>query len=857
MRGCSGGLRLKVLAVSAVVLGAQAVAMNLAVPAAHATVPPTPGVPQPPSVLYFEDFEKNTGKTPILLPSHQGAPPLNQTYTADPAWLEPADCNGIVLNQAGGNQPACEARNARGMTVLKGQAKVLGQVDGAADPSLNHVVSAYTDTTDPGANKVEFQTRTPVPLALTGRFITFSVDVAASGCTASAPLLEFHLTGDGRDVPVFSSPIDPCTDARAQTHPGAAGDRIRAGSFPSNGSVLFSGSSLGIKMVNANGSGLGNDHSYDNIRILDATPRLDMEFNPATISANGTSRLTFTITNTTDLAAKNGFGFQDALPVGVVVAPTPNTATTCGAGTVTTEAGGASIALVNGSLATGAPFCTVAVEVTAAREAAYVHPSTYVTPAGLNPPAPATLSVTAPGPSLRTSAAEPSFVVGQEIHYTHTVTNNSTASLSAVAITDDGPGTSTVSCSAATLAPGASLDCTATRTATAADAASGTITSTASVTGTTPDGAELTGTGDRVVIPLRSLAVVKTAAESGFDTAGQEIHYTTRVTNNGLAPLTGIGVTDDGPGTPSVTCPPTVLAPRASMNCLATHTTSAADVTAGGIVGTATATGNSPGGESVTATSRTHTVPHTPQADLSVERSGPATVVAGGVVEYSITVTNHGPSDATGWSLVDPIPVGLADAATTTAGCMIIGTTLTCTGGPLADGADFDIALTGRAAGNATTTIVNTATVDGQDLDPDLSNNEDTTTTEVARSVDLSVERSGPATVVAGGVVEYSITVTNHGPSDATGWSLVDPIPVGLADAATTTAGCTIIGTTLTCTGGPLADGADFDIALTGRAAPDATTIAHTATVDGDNVDPHPENDEDSTTTTVVGSGPS
>ncbi|MFE3015909.1 hypothetical protein ACFXJL_01195, partial [Streptomyces sp. NPDC059256] len=92
----------------------------------------------------------------------------------------------------------------------------------------------------------------------------------------------------------------------------------------------------------------------------------------------------------------------------------------------------------------------------------------------------------------------------------------------------------------------------------------------------------------------------------------------------------------------------------------------------------------------------------------------------------------------------------------------------------------------------------------------------------------------------------------------ATGWSLVDPIPVGLADAATTTAGCAIIGTTLTCTGGQLADGADFDIVLTGRAAGNATTtIAHTATVDGDDVDPHPENDEDSTTTTVVRSGPS
>ncbi|MFI2212475.1 DUF11 domain-containing protein, partial [Streptomyces sp. NPDC020141] len=204
-----------------------------------------------------------------------------------------------------------------------------------------------------------------------------------------------------------------------------------------------------------------------------------------------------------------------------------------------------------------------------------------------------------------------------------------------------------------------------------------------------------------------------------------------------------------------------------------------------------------------------------------MDKSGPASVTAGGNVSYTITVTNNGPSGSTGWSLSDPIPAGLTGAATTTAGCTVAGGNLTCTGGPLANGASFNIALTGNAAPGATT-IVNTATVTGDDPDPNPNNNEDTTTTNVGRSADLAVDKSGPASVTAGGNVSYTITVTNNGPSASTGWSLSDPIPAGLTGAATTTAGCTVAGGNLTCTGGPLANGASFNIALTGNAAPGA-----------------------------------
>src|SRR5580700_6312758 len=53
----------------------------------------TPGVPQPPAVVYSEDFENNTGPAPVLLPAYTGA--SGQTYTADPAWL--TNCNGAIV----------------------------------------------------------------------------------------------------------------------------------------------------------------------------------------------------------------------------------------------------------------------------------------------------------------------------------------------------------------------------------------------------------------------------------------------------------------------------------------------------------------------------------------------------------------------------------------------------------------------------------------------------------------------------------------------------------------------------------------------------------------------------------------
>ncbi|WP_228388993.1 DUF7507 domain-containing protein, partial [Streptomyces jumonjinensis] len=733
MRGSPGRRRrLGALVSTGLVLGAQMVALGAALPLADRALaaPGSPGLPQGPPVAYAENFENGTGQTPILLSAYTGAPPVNAKYTAAPAWIDAAHCNGIILDQSGANNAACQSQSATAMAELKFMANVLGQVEGAATPQNNHAVSAYTDGANPGANKVEFQTINPIPLVTSNRFITFSVDAAAVNCNVSAPLLNFFLTGSGPDIPANNQAINPCTDPRSSTY--NVGPRpIQAGSFASDSSVLVTGSAVGIKMTNANGSGLGNDHAYDNIRILDVTPQLDKAFNPASIPQGGTSTLTFTVTNTSELAEKNGFAFSDALPAGVVVAAVPNASTTCGSASLTTVPGTGVVGLTGGDLAAGVSSCTFSVDVTSNTTGTYVNQPANVTVTGVDPPGPATLIVTVPGsPTIAKSADTGTFQAGQTITYSFVVTNTASTQLSGIAVTDNGPGSPAVSCPSTTLAAGASMMCTAMYTATAADATTGTISDTATVNGTV-NGNPVSGSSNQVVVPLRSLTVTKSADTTQFSAAGQTINYTFKVTNNGQVPLTNIQVTDNGPGSPTVTCPGGPLDPGETVNCTASYTTTAADVTAGSITDSADAVGTAPDSELARATSNTVRIPFVAiEVDLGIVKTGPASVGPGGQITYTLTVTNHGPDDSTGYTVSDTLPAGLSGAATSTPGCSISAGVLTCTGSALANGVSTTIQVTGTAAAGATS-LVNTATVTGDDDDPNPNNNTSTTTTTV------------------------------------------------------------------------------------------------------------------------------
>jgi uncharacterized repeat protein (TIGR01451 family)/fimbrial isopeptide formation D2 family protein len=355
-----------------------------------AAAPGTPGEPQANTVLFAEDFENVTGTAPVGLAAYTGDG--GQRYTADPAWL--TACNGQIRSF---NTPYTTLGNcaSTAYTSNLGQlAYALGAHAEATDPRANEAVTAYTEG-NPGVGAVQFRTVGNVPLAsASGRFLTFSVDTAAVNCQVSAPLYQFSFLNESGAATNVGGVLNACTSNKTVDVPayGTIGARaVNVGTFTSNGSVLFDGASLGIRMTNQNGSGTGNDAAFDNIRILDVTPQLDKAFSPAVVATGATSVLTFTVTNTAELAAKNGWSFTDTLPAGLTVADPSGTATTCPAGTVDADAGSSTIT-AGGNLSAGMESCTITVTVTSDTAGAYSNGPGNVEVAGLNEPGTSTVT---------------------------------------------------------------------------------------------------------------------------------------------------------------------------------------------------------------------------------------------------------------------------------------------------------------------------------------------------------------------------------------------------------------------------------------------------------------------------------
>ena len=166
------------------------------------------------------------------------------------------------------------------------------------------------------------------------------------------------------------------------------------------------------------------------------------------------------------------------------------------------------------------------------------------------------------------------------------------------------------------------------------------------------------------------------------------------------------------------------------------------------------------------------------RADLSVTKTGPATVVAGDHITYTITVHNAGPSAAADVLLEDLVPVELTFVSAT-GPC----TTFPCSLGTLAAGATVSAQVTYAVpAIYLADTVVSTARVSSSTVDPNESNNTSTTTATVDRNADVEIIKqiSPDTTSLLGEDATFFVTVTNHGPAPATGVVVKDLLPAGL-----------------------------------------------------------------------------
>ena len=225
-------------------------------------------------------------------------------------------------------------------------------------------------------------------------------------------------------------------------------------------------------------------------------------------------------------------------------------------------------------------------------------------------------------------------------------------------------------------------------------------------------------------------------------------------------------------------------------------------------------------------------------------------------ISYTITVTNAGPSTATGVTVSDPVPAAITGVtatctATGTDSCgtnASAGNSVSFTGATLAPGAGHALTLTvsGTISPDASGPLVNAATVTAGAGSTDTipGNNTATDTDNLgATQVDLAITKTdGQTTYVPGTPITYTIAVTNAGPSHAGSFNITDQVPAAItgvtaACAVTGTGGCgtnASSGNAVSFTNASLAPGAGnvLTITISGTVSSGASgTLANTATV--------------------------
>jgi uncharacterized repeat protein (TIGR01451 family) len=378
------------------------------------------------------------------------------------------------------------------------------------------------------------------------------------------------------------------------------------------------------------------------------------------------------------------------------------------------------------------------------------------------------------------------------VTYTFTVYNVGNVTLGPVTVTDDQLGPITNLSPAPPLAPGDSTTGTATLTLTQALLDAGFQINIATATGTPPTGSDVTDTATQTVDFIQNLAisVVKTGtldmtvvAPTTQADVGDKINYSFLVTNTGNVTLSNVTVSDSpalttGPVPASVAS----LAPGASTTFIGSYTLTQADLDAGKVDDVATATGTPAVGGTTSGTDD-DTV-DIPSADLSIIKSdSPDPVLAGNNLTYTLTVTNNGPSNATNVVVKDTLPSGVTYISATPLPTTVSGSNLTWNVGNLNSGVSTIITITVKVKSSIKhrTFISNTATVSGTEHDSNPNNNTSTAITEVNPEADLSITKTGsPDVVLPGNNITYTITVTNEGPSNATGVVVTDLLPAGV-----------------------------------------------------------------------------
>jgi len=416
---------------------------------------------------------------------------------------------------------------------------------------------------------------------------------------------------------------------------------------------------------------------------------------------------------------------------------------------------------------------------------------------------------------------------GDAIVYSLTVTNDGNGSVdvtdvidanalisgctfSGSALTGTLTGTTFTLASAKRLNQTESIVCTATHTVNAADMRAGSVTNTASVhAAAVTGGANLNIDSNTVTDNLTlstSLSVVKSYTSAAPTVAGDVISYRIVVTNTGTIALSNVSAND--PLISNLSCPSTPsLNPGSSITCTGSYTVVSGDVTAGGVVNTASASGTDPYTSNlVSGTSNTIILPLTaptptptptppaplgPNPSMTVVKAltGTAPTKVGDTVGYTITVTNNGDIALAGVNVTDANAT-LGTCSVALPATLAVGASITCAATHVVTDADFK-------AGHVDNTAVASSTTGS------LNRSSNVVTVPLSPVAGISIVKTlnGAAPSKIGNVITYKIVVTNTGNVSLTSTTVTDAnavlgtcspaAPADLAPGATMTCAAT------------------------------------------------------------------
>ncbi|WP_320056869.1 DUF11 domain-containing protein [Methanothermobacter thermautotrophicus] len=226
-------------------------------------------------------------------------------------------------------------------------------------------------------------------------------------------------------------------------------------------------------------------------------------------------------------------------------------------------------------------------------------------------------------------------------------------------------------------------------------------------------------------------------------------------------------------------------------------------------------------------------------ADIAVQKTVLVTPINNGqVTNFTVTVTNNGPNDATGVAVTDILPAGLSLLSHSASQGTFAGGVWTV--GNLANGASATLML--EVIANAAAIFTNYVNASADQYDPLISNNNATALLTVNPSSDISITKTvSNSTPNFGDQITFFVRVTNNGPDDATGVTVTEILPSGLVHQSHAISQGICYPLACIWIVGDLAGGASATLNFTVLVNTTGELINRVQAV-GDQFDPYPEN---------------